>query len=1230
MLGSKLGPYELIEEVGRGGMASVYRAYQPNMDRFVAVKVIFRAIASDNKALDRFQREARLVARLEHPHILPVYDYDGSSDPPYIVMRYLSTGTLKDILEREQLPVQEVAYLFSQIASALDYAHRQGVIHRDIKPSNIMVDGEGNAFLTDFGIARATEMTQTQGLTGTGIAIGTPGYMSPEQSMGTPIDGRADIYAMGVMLFEMLSGKLPFRAETPMAVIMKHLHDPVPELSTLNTSLPPAVDMVIQRAMAKNADDRFNTAGEMSRALNIALGPAVDVGATPLRLQAVAARTILDLAAGRAEKAQLEANKLSSGPTVREAATPPPVRPPPRPPTAPRAIPNPDPNANPAGRPPTGTQTVAVSTARGAVLGAGVVVALLALFGIGALIASTVINNTNASNTQSTSTAAAVALASTQNSIDTAARNSTAIAQALTSTAISLPSATTAPTLAPSATTVPPTSSPTNAPIVIAANPTLNNADGTATSVALSLAQQTLDARETYTVLGANIAASGTAFARITPSATPSPLPTFTLTHTPSATVTTVPPTASHTPNPPTLTVTSSVTSTATSTATVTASSTASSSPSPLPTQTATALSTTAITLSPIAVSPTLTEIVAATLPPVILPTAAVVGTLPYVNDMEATDSLKYWDYDPTAWQLLPDSGNTSLVGSGGQAKLALVLSKASPAPQWDDPAIKSLVISTSINLDSQGSFGRIIFRQSDSGYYALNFAPGLMLLSRGTSGTINRGSELQLQTYSAPIHNAAFFQLLIWCDETRVFVYLEHRLVIQVRDQQGPVLPGGQIILQTVNGGAQNAVRYDNLKIQLPNAASQHFDISAWPTTWTRSNVTDATLGTDSGSNIHYINQVAGTVSPNSGTLTDFLLTARINSVQGGFDMHLRESATGYFLMHFEGGNMTLSIVDNSGKATPVTAPFQNFYGPRGTFQDFTFELVGTRLTIYSKDIWSQDIKTAPLSGGISFVITKPNDQVRIGDIMIAETAKSATEVAQWAFDKISTIEARPNHQLLTEFYDYFIDKFATQQWWEGGVSAPGDFKFDKTSRDYSTYVELTYKAGADYRQFRNDLTLVHFFGQGTDKVTFRDSSDIYLRVNVRLAQAGTVWIAVRTSVTTGGSALSGYRVKLTRNPDNSYSVSDSVINSKGQETVFYTGSLPVDPNTSIDPTKPAQNWIPLLVIAYHDKAAFFANNRFLNSIENTTILNGTTALGVDPGTVADFDHFQMRSAGD
>ncbi|HML20437.1 MAG TPA: protein kinase [Aggregatilinea sp.] len=297
MIGSRLGPYEIMDEIGHGGMATVYRAWQPSMDRFVAIKIIHRAIATEGTSLDRFEREAKLIARLEHPHILPIYDYNGMHDPPYIVMRYMPTGTLKDILQRDHLAFTEAAYLVRQIASALDYAHRQGVIHRDVKPSNIMVDGDGNAFLTDFGIARILE--SAEGLTASGLAVGTPGYMAPEQGMGLPIDNRADIYALGVMMFEMITGHTPYRAETPMAVILKHISDPVPLASAENPDISPDVDKVLLRAMAKDANDRYQTATEMADDLIAAIGPSA--AQTPKHLQQIAAETIADLERQRIE-----------------------------------------------------------------------------------------------------------------------------------------------------------------------------------------------------------------------------------------------------------------------------------------------------------------------------------------------------------------------------------------------------------------------------------------------------------------------------------------------------------------------------------------------------------------------------------------------------------------------------------------------------------------------------------------------------------------------------------------------------------------------------------------------------------------------------------------------------------------------------------------------------------------------------------------------------------------
>jgi len=301
MIGTRLGPYEIIEEIGKGGMATVFRAYQPSIGRFVAVKVIHRAIASDQRALERFQREARLIARLEHPHLLPVYDYDGSHEPPYIVMRYLEGGTLKDVLDRGKLPLTDVSYLMRQIAAALDYAHRQGVIHRDIKPSNIMIDQDGNAFLMDFGIARLAA-SSSEGLTQTGFAVGTPGYMAPEQGMGLDnIDRRADIYSLGVMVYQMLTGEMPYKAETPLAIVMKHINDPVPSARLLNDNIPEGLDIAISRAMAKKPEDRFDSATDFADEITRAVGRISSSNLRPDTLRAAALAAVEDIYKRRAE-----------------------------------------------------------------------------------------------------------------------------------------------------------------------------------------------------------------------------------------------------------------------------------------------------------------------------------------------------------------------------------------------------------------------------------------------------------------------------------------------------------------------------------------------------------------------------------------------------------------------------------------------------------------------------------------------------------------------------------------------------------------------------------------------------------------------------------------------------------------------------------------------------------------------------------------------------------------
>jgi len=268
LIGKTVGPYRILEQAGAGGMATVYKAYQPNMDRYIAVKVLPVHLSNDPEFAKRFQREARAIARLEHAHILPVYDYGEYEGITYIAMRYIKAGTLKDRMSAGRLSLDEINHLVSQIGSALDYAHRMGVIHRDIKPGNVLMDEQGDIYLSDFGLARMME--QSQQLTGSGVGLGTPAYMSPEQGQGNKIDHRTDIYALGIILYEMLTGRVPYEAETPMAVVLKHIQGDLPLPHTINTNTPEPVERVILKALAKDPADRYQTTGEMVQALNFA------------------------------------------------------------------------------------------------------------------------------------------------------------------------------------------------------------------------------------------------------------------------------------------------------------------------------------------------------------------------------------------------------------------------------------------------------------------------------------------------------------------------------------------------------------------------------------------------------------------------------------------------------------------------------------------------------------------------------------------------------------------------------------------------------------------------------------------------------------------------------------------------------------------------------------------------------------------------------------------------
>ncbi len=267
LTGRHLGKYELLERVGRGGMAYVYKAYQPTIDRHVAIKVLHSHLAEDDQFLERFKREAKGLGSLRHPHIVSVIDFDMDDGWYYMVMDFIEGETLEAMLKRRgQLPVDEALQLTAQLAGALDYAHRHGRIHRDIKPSNVMFldEQQQHAVITDFGLTRLLDNAT---ITISGTVAGTPAYMSPEAAQGERVDARADIYSLGVILYEMVTGQRPYGGETPLSIIMKLVLEPLPPALSLNPDLPPAVDDIIKTATAKDPDERYQTAAEFQQAL---------------------------------------------------------------------------------------------------------------------------------------------------------------------------------------------------------------------------------------------------------------------------------------------------------------------------------------------------------------------------------------------------------------------------------------------------------------------------------------------------------------------------------------------------------------------------------------------------------------------------------------------------------------------------------------------------------------------------------------------------------------------------------------------------------------------------------------------------------------------------------------------------------------------------------------------------------------------------------------------------
>jgi eukaryotic-like serine/threonine-protein kinase len=249
------GRYRLDAQIGAGGMSTVYRAFDTVLERQVAIKLMHREIASDSDQLERFRREARAVAQLNHPHIVTVIDAGEDASTPYIVFEYVEGETLKDRIRRYgRLPVNEAVAYAIEIARALGAAHERGIVHRDVKPQNVLIDEEGSAKVTDFGIARTLDQ---EGLTADGRVLGTTDYVSPEQALGHPVTGQSDLYSLGIVLFEMLTGDVPFKGENQVAVAMKHVREQFPDVQMRRPEVSSALAAVLDRATAKDVERRY-------------------------------------------------------------------------------------------------------------------------------------------------------------------------------------------------------------------------------------------------------------------------------------------------------------------------------------------------------------------------------------------------------------------------------------------------------------------------------------------------------------------------------------------------------------------------------------------------------------------------------------------------------------------------------------------------------------------------------------------------------------------------------------------------------------------------------------------------------------------------------------------------------------------------------------------------------------------------------------------------------------
>ncbi|MCC6972473.1 MAG: protein kinase [Anaerolineae bacterium] len=458
-IGKKLGQYEVISRLGAGGMATVYRARQTSVERDVAIKLIRADMINDEQFGERFRREAKTIATLSHPHILKVFDYGQEGNVAYLVMELLEGGSLAHQLRHEgPLPAARASRMLDQVASALDYAHQMGIIHRDLKPDNVLLDRLQNAFLTDFGIAKL--LNESTNITRTGMMMGTPAYMAPELWSGERADARSDIYALGIILYEMLAGKTPYTGDTPFAMMHMHIYEAPPSIYAYNPGLPNGADLIFQRALAKERTARFSSAQQMADAFRnlITTGIAPVANATDLTSPLPAVEGVPSpTTSGQARIPTPSAGVQGRSPT-------------------------------PVGMPQPGAEaSVMEKPRRGGAAAILLAVAALAILGVVGLLAITNNNNNNASATIAAQDAENTRIALIGSATETVVSTETSAASATSS---QTPTSTSSPT---PTSTVTPNLSVTPDPSVIAqetanahASATANQAAAESTSVAMT------------------------------------------------------------------------------------------------------------------------------------------------------------------------------------------------------------------------------------------------------------------------------------------------------------------------------------------------------------------------------------------------------------------------------------------------------------------------------------------------------------------------------------------------------------------------------------------------------------------------------------------------------------------------------------------------------------------------------------------------------------------------